>query len=190
MVSFKLEILEYNNNHENKDNFKVKHKLDLANAQYNIYLDDTLRDLKTKIAYYLLEKNIKISIDEIYVYYTSEDIYNAYKAETQLIEKNIADGKVIMNKERIKILNDNIEGNNDDSTNFTLTNNAIKSWDYPNKKIHYLKSLTIYPLDKFNTYDYTFCVNPFKLTQLNKKDGVELKNSSKNVTARNHRKIN
>ena len=69
MVSFKLEILEYNNNHENKDNFKVKHKLDLANAQYNIYLDDTLRDLKTKIAYYLLEKNIKISIDEIYVYY-------------------------------------------------------------------------------------------------------------------------
>lgn len=189
MVSFKLEILEYNNNHENKDNFKVKHKLDLANAQYNIYLDDTLRDLKTKIAYYLLEKNIKISIDEIYVYYTSEDIYNAYKAETQLIEKNIADGKVIMNKERIKILNDNIEGNNDDSTNFTLTNNAIKSWDYPNKKIHYLKSLTIYPLDKFNTYDYTFCVNPFKLTQLNKKDGVELKNSSKNVTARNTERL-
>jgi len=49
----------------------------------------------------LNEKNIKISIDEIYIYYTSEDVYNVAIAETQLINKNINDG-TIMDSERIK----------------------------------------------------------------------------------------
>ena len=116
MVSFRIELCVYNNNN-NKNNEKVWKEIgiDLEDKKYNnkykVYLDDTLRDLKTKIAYYLLnEKNIKISIDEIYIYYTSEDVYNVAIAETQLINKNINDG-TIMDSERIKILNVNIDDN-------------------------------------------------------------------------------
>ena len=121
MVSFKLEVIEYNNNAKYENDYKVKHTIDLVNDtyRYNIYLDDTLRDLKTKIAYYLLQENIKISIDEIYIFYTSNDVYNAYDAETQLIEKNYTEDGAIMNRERIKILNNNIEGNNDDTIKFS-----------------------------------------------------------------------
>ena len=112
MVSFRIELCVYNDNNNTKSEKIWKEKvIDLEDEKYKnkykVYLDDTLRDLKNKIAHYLLnEKNIKISIDELYIFYTSEDVYNVANAETQLIEKNIYDGS-IMDNERIKILNAN-----------------------------------------------------------------------------------
>ena len=191
MVSFKIDVGIQNTNTEYKNNWKVKYRFDLADDKYKykVYLDDTLRDLKTKIAHYLLnEKKIKISIDEIYIFYTSEDIYNAALAETQLIDKNISDGS-IMNRERVKLLNVNIDENEYSNVKFTLSDKAIKSWDNPSEKIKFHKPLTINPVDKYDNYDYTFSVNPFNINTLDKTEGVELYNSSKNVNARNAERL-
>ena len=190
MVSFRIELCVYNNNNKNNEKVWKEIGIDLEDKKYNNkykdYLDETLRDLKTKIAYYLLnEKNIKISIDEIYIYYTSEDVYNVAIAETQLINKNINDG-TIMDSERIKILNVNID---DNTKRFSLIKNAIKSWDNPENKTSFYKPLTIYPIDNYNNYDYTFTVNPFSINKLEKIEGVELFTSGKNTNAKNAERL-
>jgi len=191
MVSFRIELCVYNNNNNTKSEKVWKAEaIDLEDEKYKnkykVYLDDTLRDLKTKIAYYLLnEKNIRISIDELYIYYTSEDVYNVANAETQLIEKNIYDGS-IMDNERVKILNDNIY---DKTKRFSLIKNAIKSWDETDKKTTFYKPLTIYPIDKSNNYDYTFAVNPFDINRLDKIEGIELLSSGKNTSAKNAERL-
>ena len=191
MVSFRIELCVYNDNNNTKSEKIWKEKVidledDKYKNKYKVYLDDTLRDLKNKIVHYLLnEKNIKISIDELYIFYTSEDVYNVANAETQLIEKNIYDGS-IMDNERIKILNANIC---DNTKRFSLINNAIKSWDEPDKKTTFYKPLTIDPNDKNNNYDYTFAVNPFNINKLDKIEGVELFTSGKNTTAKNAERL-